>query len=65
MGVRNLVAHPGWHDPSSQEAIEMLAVLSYVAHLVQISDVVELPDSASPTVWPTPTIGELAEEEHE
>lgn len=43
MGVRNLVSHPGWPDPSSREAIEMLAVLSYVAHLIQRSDVVESP----------------------
>jgi hypothetical protein len=40
MGVRNLVSHPGWPEPSSREAIEMLAVLSYV-HLVQRSDVLE------------------------
>jgi hypothetical protein len=43
MGVRNLVSHPGWPDPSSREAIEMLAVLSYVAHLIQRSDVVKSP----------------------
>jgi hypothetical protein len=43
MGVRNVVSHPGWPDPSSREAIEMLAVLSYVAHLIQRSDVVESP----------------------
>lgn len=43
MGVRNLVSHPGWPDPSSREAIEMLAVLSYVAHLVERCDVVESP----------------------
>jgi hypothetical protein len=41
MGVRNLVSHPGWPDPSSREAIEMLAVLSYVAHLIQRSDLVK------------------------
>jgi hypothetical protein len=34
MGVRNLVSHPGWPDPDASEALEMLAVLSYVAHLV-------------------------------
>ena len=34
MGVRNLVSHPEWQDPSESEALEMLAVLSYVAHLV-------------------------------
>lgn len=39
MGVRNLVSHPGWPNPNVLEAIEMLAVLSYVAHLVQRSDV--------------------------
>jgi hypothetical protein len=39
MGVRNLVSHPGWPSPDSTEAVEMLAVLSYVAHLIQRSDV--------------------------
>jgi hypothetical protein len=39
MGVRNVVSHPGWPDPSPPEALEMLAVLSYVAHLIQRSDV--------------------------
>ncbi|TCC48056.1 hypothetical protein E0H73_43025 [Kribbella pittospori] len=38
MGVRNLVSHPGWPDPSPSEALEMLAVLSYVARLVVLSD---------------------------
>jgi hypothetical protein len=32
--VRNLVSHPEWPDPADTEALEMLAVLSYVAHLV-------------------------------
>jgi hypothetical protein len=41
MGVRNLVSHPGWPDPSHREALEMLAVLSYVAHLVAASDKVD------------------------
>ena len=41
MGVRNLVSHPGWPDPTPSEALEMLAVLSYVAHLIQRSDVVQ------------------------
>jgi hypothetical protein len=41
MGVRNLVSHPGWPDPSPREALEMLAVLSYVAHLVAESDKAE------------------------
>jgi hypothetical protein len=40
MAVRNLVSHPEWPDPSESEALEMLAVLSYVAHLV---------DRATPT----------------
>ncbi|WP_087101787.1 TIGR02391 family protein [Nocardiopsis sp. JB363] len=40
MAVRNLVSHPGWPDPSNREALEMLAVLSYVAHLVDQSDTV-------------------------
>lgn len=39
MGVRNLVSHPGWPEPSSSEALEMLAVLSYVAHLVDRCDI--------------------------
>jgi len=34
MGVRNLVSHAEWPDPSESDALEMLAVLSYVAHLV-------------------------------
>lgn len=41
MGVRNLVSHPEWHDPSESEALEMLAVLSYVAHLVDRAEPVE------------------------
>jgi Protein of unknown function (Hypoth_ymh) len=41
MGIRNLVSHPGWPDPAPSEALEMLAVLSYVAHLIQRSDVVQ------------------------
>jgi hypothetical protein len=53
MGVRNLVSHPGSPDPSPSEALEMLAVLSYVAHLIQRSDVVKsslppLPDLKRP-----------------
>ncbi len=41
MGVRNLVSHPEWPDPSESEALEMLAVLSYVAHLVDLADPVD------------------------
>lgn len=41
MAVRNLVSHPGWPDPSPREGLEMLAVLSYIAHLVQRSQVVK------------------------
>lgn len=41
MGVRNLVSHPGWPDPGPNEALEMIAVLSYVARLVDRSDVAE------------------------
>lgn len=41
MGVRNLMAHPGWPDPSPSEALEMLAVLSYIARLVDQSDLAE------------------------
>ncbi|KAA0022558.1 TIGR02391 family protein [Antrihabitans cavernicola] len=42
MAVRNLVSHPGWPEPNSGEALEMLAVLSYVAHLVDRSDAVSV-----------------------
>ena len=42
MGVRNLMSHPGWPDPNTSEALEMLAVLSYVAHLVDQSGTVEV-----------------------
>jgi hypothetical protein len=42
MGVRNLMSHPGWPDPDSREGLEMLAVLSYVSHLVGKSDVVKV-----------------------
>jgi Protein of unknown function (Hypoth_ymh) len=38
MSVRNLVSHPGSAGPVQSEALEMLAVLSYVAHLVDNSD---------------------------
>lgn len=41
MGVRNLVSHPEWPSPSESEALEMLAVLSYVAHLVDRADPVD------------------------
>ncbi len=34
MGIRNLVSHPEWPDPTETEALEMLAVMSYVVHLV-------------------------------
>lgn len=34
MAIRNLVSHPEWPDPDEVEALEMLAVLSYVAHLI-------------------------------
>jgi hypothetical protein len=40
MGVRNLVSHPGWPEPDQHAALKMLAVLSYVAHLVDRSDTV-------------------------
>lgn len=40
MGVRNLVSHPGWPDPSAAEALEMLSILSYVAGLADRSDTV-------------------------
>jgi hypothetical protein len=38
MGIRNLVSHPGSPEPTASEALEMLAVLSYVAHLVDRCD---------------------------
>jgi hypothetical protein len=38
MSVRNLVSHPGLPGLEQSEALEMLAVLSYVAHLVDSSD---------------------------
>jgi hypothetical protein len=40
LGVRNLMSHPGWLDPTADEALEMLAVLSLVAHLVDRADTV-------------------------
>lgn len=40
LAVRNLVSHPGWAEPDGAEALEMLAVLSYVAHLVERSEAV-------------------------
>ena len=43
MGVRNLVAHPGWPDPTPSEALEMLATLSYVTHLVGRAEKVTVP----------------------
>ena len=41
MAVRNLVSHPEWPNPSEAEALEMLAVLSYVAHLVDRAEPVK------------------------
>jgi hypothetical protein len=41
LGVRNLVSHPEWQGPSETEALEMLAVLSYVAHLVDRAQRIE------------------------
>ncbi len=43
MGVRNLVTHPGWPDPTPSEALEMLATLSYVTHLVGRAEKVTVP----------------------
>jgi hypothetical protein len=43
MAVRNLVSHPEWPNPSESEALEMLAVLSYVAHLVDRAEKIEEP----------------------
>jgi hypothetical protein len=36
--VRNLVSHPGSPDPTEQEGLEMLAILSYTARLVERSE---------------------------
>jgi hypothetical protein len=41
MAVRNLVSHPEWPNPSEGEALEMLAVLSYVAHLVDRATLID------------------------
>lgn len=38
LGVRNLVSHPGFPDPTEQEGLEMLAILSYAARLVERSE---------------------------
>lgn len=40
MGVRNLVSHPGWPEPEEAEALQMISVLSYVANLVEKSDLI-------------------------
>ena len=42
LGVRNLVSRPGYPDPTEQEGLEMLAVLSYAARLVERSERVAL-----------------------
>jgi Protein of unknown function (Hypoth_ymh) len=38
LGVRNLVSHPGFPDPTEQEGLEMLAILSYAARMVERSE---------------------------
>jgi hypothetical protein len=38
LAVRNLVSHPGWPEPGHAEGLEMIAVLSFVAHLVDRAD---------------------------
>ncbi|MHA7732966.1 TIGR02391 family protein [Mycobacterium sp. ML3] len=43
LAVRNLVSHPGWPEPDIGEALEMIAVLSHVAHLVGRSDTISAP----------------------
>lgn len=43
LAVRNLVSHPGWPEPDSGEALEMIAVLSHVAHRVSRSDTISVP----------------------
>jgi len=42
-GARNLMSHPGWPEPDASEGLEMLAVLSYVAHLIDRCDVEKAP----------------------
>lgn len=42
MAVRNLVSHPGWPEPQQAEALQMISVLSYVANLVEKSDVIRV-----------------------
>ncbi len=37
MAVHNL-SHAGWADPPEDRALEMLAVMSYVAHLADSCD---------------------------
>jgi len=39
MGIRNLVSHSGWPEPTASEALEMLAVLSYVARLSERAEI--------------------------
>jgi hypothetical protein len=34
LSIRNTTSHPGALDPTADEALEMLAVLSYIARLV-------------------------------
>lgn len=38
LAVRNLVSHPGYPEPTEQEGLEMLAILSYAARLVERSE---------------------------
>jgi hypothetical protein len=40
MAIRNLVSHPGWPDPPADEALEMLATMSYLARLIDRADLV-------------------------
>ena len=42
LSIRNLVSHPGSPVPSKQEGLEMLAVLSYVANLIERCDVEQI-----------------------
>jgi len=39
MGIRNLVSHSGWPEPTASEALEMLAVLSYAARLSERAEI--------------------------
>lgn len=43
LSVRNSVSHPGWQEPTLSEGLEMLAVLSRVARLIDQCDLIPAP----------------------